>query len=142
MKGIEVEGLNALTSALLSLAPVTQSAADKALGDWSADEVDRIRAAARRVDAQARLASRSVKAGRGKGGRISAGGPMRLGGGTAGDLFFGAEFGGGARPRTRQFRPYRAKGYWFFPTVEADEDTTLLEAAEQGLDAAGERWDN
>lgn len=39
---------------------------------------------------------------------------------TAGDIFFGSEFGGGRRPQTRQFPPWVGKtGYWFWPTVRA-----------------------
>lgn len=39
---------------------------------------------------------------------------------TAGDVFFGAEFGGGRRPTTRQFPPWAGRrGYWFWPTVRA-----------------------
>jgi len=37
---------------------------------------------------------------------------------TRGDVFFGAEFGGGARPTTRQFLRHRGQsGYFFWPTV-------------------------
>jgi hypothetical protein len=37
---------------------------------------------------------------------------------TRGDVFFGAEFGGGAKPNTRQFLRHRGQsGYFFWPTV-------------------------
>jgi hypothetical protein len=40
---------------------------------------------------------------------------------TVGDLIWGAEYGGGARPRTRQFRPWLGSddgaGYALWPTV-------------------------
>lgn len=37
---------------------------------------------------------------------------------TAGDVFFGAEHGGGRRPTTQQFPAWTGKtGYWFWPTV-------------------------
>lgn len=37
---------------------------------------------------------------------------------TAGDLLFGAEFGGGRRPGTKQFPPWVGRtGYWFWPTL-------------------------
>jgi hypothetical protein len=37
---------------------------------------------------------------------------------TAGDVFFGAEHGGGRRPQTTQFPEWVGKtGYWFWPTV-------------------------
>ena len=39
---------------------------------------------------------------------------------SAGDVFFGAEVGGGRRPTTRQFPPWAGRrGYWFWPTVRA-----------------------
>ena len=37
---------------------------------------------------------------------------------TRGDVFFGAEFGGGATPKTKQFLRHRGQsGYFFWPTV-------------------------
>jgi len=37
---------------------------------------------------------------------------------TRADVFFGAEFGGGARPTTKQFLRHRGQsGYFFWPTV-------------------------
>lgn len=54
------------------------------------------------------------------------------------DVFFGAEFGGGARRSTNQFNPYvqsptgrGGRGYFFFPTVRRDAE----KIAEQYLDA-------
>ena len=42
---------------------------------------------------------------------------------TRGDVFFGAEFGGGATPRTSQFLRHRGrKGYFFWPTVRANKE--------------------
>lgn len=44
---------------------------------------------------------------------------------TVGDLLWGLEFGGGARPRTRQFMPHRGQlGYALWPTVRAHSDDT------------------
>lgn len=41
-----------------------------------------------------------------------------IGGGPQAPMFFGDEFGGGARPRTRQFRPHRGRdGYALYPTL-------------------------
>lgn len=41
---------------------------------------------------------------------------------TRGDVFFGAEFGGGARPSTRQFLRHRGTaGYFFWPTVRKNK---------------------
>lgn len=45
---------------------------------------------------------------------------------TIGDIIWGAEFGGGARPATRQFRPWlgsgRGAGYFLWPAVRDDHD--------------------
>jgi len=42
---------------------------------------------------------------------------------TRGDVFFGAEFGGQARPTTRQFLRHRGRsGYFFWPTVRKMKD--------------------
>lgn len=119
-----VTGLEEIDRLLSRLPDQVQKELTAALAEYAAGEQDRIRAAARRVSAQAALAARSVTAGRTRdGGRISAGGSVKITGRVSGgDLFFGAEFGGGARPQTRQFRPYEPRGYWFFPTLRDDED--------------------
>lgn len=45
---------------------------------------------------------------------------------TAGQVFFGAEFGGGRKPTTKQFRPHQGrKGYWFWPQIREDEGRML-----------------
>lgn len=47
---------------------------------------------------------------------------------TKADVFFGAEFGGGARPTTRQFTRHRGrKGYFFWPTVRRMKDQIAKE---------------
>ena len=51
---------------------------------------------------------------------------------TRGDVFFGAEFGGGARPRTKQFLRHRGRSaYFFWPTVRKEKENI----ARQYLDA-------
>jgi len=41
---------------------------------------------------------------------------------TRGDVFFGAEFGGGRSPTTKQFLRHRGKaGYFFWPTVRKEK---------------------
>jgi len=58
---------------------------------------------------------------------------------TVGDVMWGAEFGGGRRPTTRQFRPWRGSGsdagYMLYPAVRRNAERTgeLYSAA---LDAA------
>ena len=47
---------------------------------------------------------------------------------TRGDVFFGAEFGGGATPRTKQFLRHRGrKGYFFWPTVRKEKENIAKE---------------
>lgn len=103
------------------------------LAEAAADNATEIRAAASRVSRLAALAGRSVTSGRtGSTPYILGGGPGRLpsGRGTFGDIFFGAEFGGQGRPTTQQFPPYRAEGYWFFPTLNANNEQLGAELAD------------
>jgi hypothetical protein len=57
---------------------------------------------------------------------------------TRGDVFFGAEFGGGARPTTRQFLRHRGQsGYFFWPSVrkhKGDIADAYLGAIQKVLD--------
>ena len=47
---------------------------------------------------------------------------------TRGDVFFGAEFGGGARPRTQQFLRHRGRsGYFFWQTVRKEKENIAKE---------------
>jgi len=53
---------------------------------------------------------------------------------TRGDVFFGAEFGGGERPTTRQFLRHRGQsGYFFWPTVRKRKNQIAKEYLE-GMD--------
>jgi hypothetical protein len=47
---------------------------------------------------------------------------------TRGDVFFGAEFGGQARPRTQQFLRHRGRsGYFFWQTVRKEKGNIAKE---------------
>jgi hypothetical protein len=47
---------------------------------------------------------------------------------TRGDVFFGAEFGGQARPTTRQFLRHRGRsGYFFWQTVRKKRNDIATE---------------
>ena len=47
---------------------------------------------------------------------------------TMGDVFFGAEFGGGRRPTTQQFLRHRGRsGYFFWITVRKNKDFIIRE---------------
>ena len=53
---------------------------------------------------------------------------------TRADVFFGAEFGGGARPTTKQFLRHRGQsGYFFWPTVRKRKNEIAKEYLD-GLD--------
>lgn len=62
---------------------------------------------------------------------------------TRADVFFGAEFGGGARPTTRQFLRHRGRsGYFFWPTVRKMKNqiaTEYLNAIDKVLNTLAER---
>jgi hypothetical protein len=62
---------------------------------------------------------------------------------TRGDVFFGAEFGGGARPTTQQFLRHRGRsGYFFWPTVRNKKNeiaTEYLNAIDRVLNFLAER---
>jgi hypothetical protein len=62
---------------------------------------------------------------------------------TRGDVFFGAEFGGGARPTTRQFLRHRGRsGYFFWPTVrkhKGDIADAYLGAIQKVLDSLADK---
>jgi hypothetical protein len=59
---------------------------------------------------------------------------------TAGDVFFGYEFGGGARPTTQQFPPWLGRtGYWFWPLLRR-EMPALRRAYLKTLDELATKW--
>lgn len=55
---------------------------------------------------------------------------------TVGNIIWGAEFGGGARPATTQFLPFRGNtGYFLWPTVREDDRMIQQEYSDALLDA-------
>lgn len=107
----------------------------------ASDEATRIVDRASSAGRQARFAARSVNVSSERGDPvIEAGGAVPLRSGVQGsEVFFGSEFGGGSRPRTRQFPPYRADGHWFGPVLEDDEDRIFDEWG-GALDAGAAVW--
>ena len=61
---------------------------------------------------------------------------------TIGDVIWGAEFGGGARPTTRQFKPWLGNdtgaGYFLWPTVRGDREFIENAYGDAILDAVDE----
>ena len=103
--------------------------ANKQISDELADK---IRSAAGGSDEQSALMVRSIRATRDRVPSVTAGGNRRVGKQSrkssgqdytrASDILFGANFGAST---LRQFRPHTGAGeddYWFFRTVEANEE--------------------
>ncbi len=60
---------------------------------------------------------------------------------TMGDVFFGAEFGGGERPTTKQFLRHRGQsGYFFWPTVRKKKNEIAQKYLE-GIDEIVQKLD-
>lgn len=134
---IKVSGADEIAAAMADLVQHVDSDLEDQLGEHAVTEGSKVRARGRAAGGVARLASKSVDARLAKrGGTITAGGSGRLpdGTGTYGDVFWGAEFGGGSRPRTRQFRPYRARGYWFFNQLDRDDEQLDEQLADSIVD--------
>lgn len=76
---------------------------------------------------QARLAAKTIKVKRDRVPVIVAGGSRKVRRGvSAGDVFFGSEFGGRRRTTTQQFRRHRGtKGYWFYPWIRRNRKKML-----------------
>lgn len=114
-----------------SLRDASQAIADKVAGD--------ARSAAASQGGVAALVAPTIRSGRDRVPLVKMGSSSRLptsGSGwsrsrggqrqTIGDVIWGAEFGGGARRSTRQFKPWRGNdtgaGYFLWPTVRGDRD--------------------
>ena len=137
--GIEVEGLRELQARVRRLPKVAQAElreASQAIADM---EAPRLRGAASASSRQAGAIASSIRVRRDRFPAIAAGGRGRTGvsgGATAGQLFYGAEFGGRRSRTTMQFRPHLGKqGYWLFPTLREDTGE-LLAAMEVAIDQA------
>lgn len=137
-KPIKIDNLRETQGTLDRLPRQAARDLGNAVADWAAQVTrdSRMRATTR----QQRLAARSLtQSGAGDTQMITGGGSARLpnGNGTYGDVFFGAEFGGGGRPRTRQFLPYRSRGYWFWPSLYSDRHNDRMERV---LDDVEQNW--
>lgn len=100
--GLDVEGLRPFLRRLNQLPKTAQKEIREVAQMVAADEVNRIVSAGEASDAQSRAVAGFVRASRDRVPAISAGGSRRTGvtgGATAGQLFFGAEFGGRSRKR-------------------------------------------
>ena len=130
-----VEGLNKALRKLPKAAVTQLRDASQEIAGRVADDA---RARAQGLGGLAALVAPTIRAGRdrsplvkmgnssplpeeGAGWEHERGGPNQ----TIGDAMWGAEFGGGRRPTTRQFSPWRGSGqdagYFLYPAIRQDE---------------------
>lgn len=111
--GIQLEGYKGLIARLNRLPKTAQVEMREAALEISEDEARRIAAAGAADDAQSQAVARFVKARKDRLPAIAAGGARKTGvsgGATAGQLFFGAEFGGGStKAFTAQTETYKTR---------------------------------
>jgi hypothetical protein len=121
-----IEDLPGILKRLNALPKTAQAEIRTAAQAIADEEAERIRAAASGSGGQAAAIAPFIKARRDRVPAIAAGGSAKAkvaGGATRGEIFFGAEFGGQARPTTQQFRPHKGReGYFFYPTLRADSE--------------------
>lgn len=154
-RDIVVDGLDGLFAALRTLPKEASQAMREGARKIADRELPRVVSAGLASDKQSALVARTITTKSDRVPTIRAGGPKTLpierkayrsttrklksGRGKlvkpkAGDVFFGAEFGGGGRPTTRQFRPHKGHdGYWLWPTLRDDADD-MLDAYQQLID--------
>ena len=139
--GIEVAGIKEILKEFSRLGPDLNKEVRVSSKRIAEDEVPRLKAAANRSDRLSAAVGITVRARSDRVPQIIAGGAKRIAVSTkpkAGEVFFGAEFGGGMRKSTRQFRPHRGrKGYWFWPQIRDDEQRMVkewMEALERVLE--------
>lgn len=100
--GLEVEGLKPLLARISRLPKTAQAEIREAAQTIADDEVRRIAAAGRGDDEQSQAVAGFVKSRKDRVPYIQVGGSKKAGvsgGATVGQLFFGAEFGGGSKKR-------------------------------------------
>ncbi len=136
--GIRVEGLNELVARLKVLEAGSEVAVRLANKEAATFVTAGARAAASALGGVAAHAAPSLKA---SAGVKSAG--VALGGGDHPEAL-GAEFGGGRRPTTQQFKPWRGNGatagYFLYPTIRRDHekiDETYRAALDKIIKEAG-----
>lgn len=147
-EAVELDGAEELRRRVRNLPKVANASMRTAAKGIVEKEVPRIQAAAG-SNKQARMVASTIRARSDRYPTIVAGGSRRLspsrktkgkGRPTAGEVFFGAEFGGAQRPTTQQFRPYQGRrGYFFWPTLRKDAQQ-IGEQWEQAITAVEQEW--
>lgn len=127
---IEVVGLQQLLKDMRRLGPDLNLQVRESSKKIAEDEVPRLKAAANSSDKLSAAVGVTVRARQDRVPKIVAGGAKRVTSSKAkaGDVFFGAEFGGQKRKTTQQFRLHRGRqGYWLWPQLRADEKRMVAE---------------
>jgi hypothetical protein len=135
-----IAGLNRALARLPKEASAHIRDASKAIAEHVADKAA---GRARDMGGPAGLVADSIKATRDRVPVVKMGGAKRIRPGsptqTIGNLIWGAEFGGRARPRTQQFLPHKGTtGYFLWPTVRGDRDYIMERYSGALLDALNE----
>jgi hypothetical protein len=87
------------------------------------------------------LASTTLAAKRDRIPTVTSKGKVRAGV-RAQDIFYGAEFGGGKRPTTRQFLPHKGRvGYFLYPTIRS-EGSRYFDMWAAAVDKAFKDWEH
>jgi hypothetical protein len=125
---VEVDGLHECLRAFSRFGKEANGELRDAAQGHASRLVPRLQAAAHAAGGQAGAVAVSIRSPRDRVPCIAAGGSKRADVGRArrpssGDIIFGAEFGGGQRKSTRQFKPHRGtEGYWLYPTLRSSLD--------------------
>jgi hypothetical protein len=141
---VQVEGLNETLRAFNKYGKDANRELRQAAGTHVDRIVEMLNTAAANAGKGAALSAGSVKRKSDRVPALTAGGSRKVrystGKVTAGDVFFGFEFGGGARPTTRQFPPWLGKtGDWFWPLLRR-EMPALRRAYMKTLDELAAKW--
>jgi hypothetical protein len=142
---VEVEGLNECLRAFSRFGRDANGELRDAAQAHARRIVPRMAAAAVAQGGPARAIAGNVKAPRDRVPCIAAGGTKRADvqrarRPPAGELVFGAEFGGGQRKTTRQFKAHRGhEGYWLYPTLRSNVNE-LFEGYQRTLLELATKW--
>lgn len=172
--GIEVEGLKPFLARISALPKTAQAEIREAAQAIADDEAKRIISAGRSDDKQSRAVAGFIKSRRDRVPSIVAGGNRKTGvrgGATAGQLFFGAEFGGqsqkkfedvtktvvgrtgkerqvrtgskfvGSKATTNQFRPHKGRTGYWFWPQLRKDAERMHDRWEQVVEAIAREWE-
>jgi len=141
---VKIEGLDQTLRAFNKYGKDANRELRQAAGDHVDRIIEMLNTAAANAGKGAALSAGSVKRKSDRVPALTAGGSRKVksstGKVTAGDVFFGFEFGGGARPTTQQFPPWLGRtGYWFWPLLRR-EMPALRRAYLKTLDELAAKW--